>query len=192
MTAQRKTTKKPASSAAAAKKPAASSAAETVVNLNSKAMQDIQSSINSEAQKAQEKIAEMGRESAEKLSQSANAASQAAGEVMAICRDNVEACVESGNIAASIAKDVSEEVAEYASQAMNDAIAFNKELFACRTLNDVVEFQNKAIKNTFEGYFEQCSRLANNAFEACNEIAEPINQRVAETTDKVSKLMSQK
>lgn len=194
MNAQRKTAAKKSTSTTAAKKTtaAASSAAETVVNLNNKAMQDIQTSLNSEAQKAQEKMYEMGRESAEQFTKSADAAGQAANQAMAICRDNIEACVESGNIAASIAKEASEELVEYINHTASENAELGKEFLACRTLNDVVELQNKVMKNSVEGCFEQYSNLANAMFQACNEIAEPINQRIAEATDEISKLMSQK
>ena len=198
MNAQRKTTagssaKKSSRAASTAKKASAgASAAETVVNLNNKAIQDIQSSLSSEAQKAQEQFYNMGRESAEQFAKSADGAGQAVNEASNICRENIEACIESSNIAASIAKEVSEELTEYASYSANEAVELSKALFSCRTLNDVVELQNKVVKNSVETSFEQWSRLSNSAFESFNEIVEPINQRIAESTDQLNKLMSQK
>ena len=192
MPAPRKTTTRKASSSSSAAKKTAATATDTVVNMNNKAMQDMQQSLTSEAQKAQEQFYTMGRESAEQFAKSADSAGQTINEVSNICRENIEACIESGNIAASIAKEVSEELAEYASHTASESVELNKALFACRTLNDVVELQNKVVQSSVENTFEQWSRLSSSLFESFNEIAEPINQRIAESTDQVSKIMSNK
>lgn len=195
MNTQRKTT----STKTAAKKPSTASstkstasAAETVVNMNNKAIADIQTSISTEAQKAQEQFYAIGQQSAEQIAKTADTAGEAINEASNICRDNMEACIESGNIAANIAREISEELTEYSSHAANEAVELSKEFFACRTLNDVVELQNKVMKNSVENSFEQWSRLSNSAFESFNEIFEPINQRIAESTEQISKLMKTK
>jgi hypothetical protein len=195
MNAQRKTTAKSASAktASAATMSAASAArssAENVVNFSSKAVKDIQSSITSEAQKTQEKLVSMGRESAETFAKSADKASKSLHEIMNICRDNMEACMESGNISANICKELSQEVSEYCNQAAADQMEVAQQLFACRTLNDLVELQNKVVRGSLDNYFEQCHKISNLAFECVNEICEPINQRVSEATEQVSKMMT--
>ena len=190
-TAQKKTTAKK-SAASTAKKTTTASAADTVVDFNNQAMKNIQSSLTSEAQKAQEKMTEMSQQSAEQFAKSADAAGTAFYDAINSSRETMEACVESGNIAASIAKEVGEELSEYANQTATDSVELSKEFFSCRTLNDVVELQNKVVKSSVETYFEQCSRMSSAMFESFNEIAEPIGQRISESTEQFSKALNQK
>ncbi len=164
--------------------------AENVVNFSSKAVKDIQSSLTTEAQKTQEKLYAMGRDSAETFAKSADQASKALYEVMNICRDNMEACMESGNISANICKELSQDMTEYCNQLAAEQMETAQQLFTCRTLNDFVELQNKIVRSSLDNYFEQCNKLSGLAFECVNEICEPLNQRVSEATEQVSKLMS--
>lgn len=197
MNAQRKTASKAKSTAAKPARAAtmsaissSQSAAENVVNFGSKAVKDIQSSLSTEAQKAQEKIVSMSRDSAETFAKSADKASKTVYELMNMCRDNLEACIESGNISSNIAKELSQEITEYYNQAAADQMETAQQLFACRTLNDFVELQNKIVRNSVDNYFEQCNKLSGLAFECVSDICEPINQRVSEATEQVNKLMT--
>ena len=61
----------------------------------------------------------------------------------------------------------------------------------CRTLNDFVELNNKVIQHSCESFFDQCSRMTNLAFECAQEIAEPINQTLSESTERLSKIVTQ-
>lgn len=202
MSAQRKTTKtttaKPAAAKSAARSAtintldAASSSAETVVNMSNKAVKDIRDSFATEAQKTQEKLYEMSRESAENIAKTADTASRTIYEIVNVCRDNVEACMECGNISSNIAKDMGQEISDYVNQAATEQMELAKEMFACRTLNDVVELQNKIFRNVIDGYFEQCSKLSEMAFECASEVCEPINQRVSEASEQMGKIMTQK
>jgi hypothetical protein len=164
--------------------------AETVVNIGSKAVKELHSSITTEAQKTQEKIYAMGREGAQTFSRSADMASKTMNEVAAIARDNVEACMECGNLSASVAKNVSEEVSEIVNQSLTDAMEICQEALACRTLNDVVELNNRVVKSSLDNCFEQISKLSSIMFEAAAEVCEPINERVSNASNQLSKLMA--
>lgn len=195
MNAQRKSTAKSAASktARAATMSAVDStraATENVVNFSNQALKDVQSSLSSEAQKAQEKIYAISRDSAETFAKSADSASKALYEMINICRDNMEACMESGNVTANVCKELTQEVSDFANQAAAEQMQLAQELFACRTLNDVVELQNKIVRSSVENYFEQCNKLSGMIFQSINEACEPLNQRVSEATEQVGKLMT--
>lgn len=202
MNAQRKSaSRSPSKSKSAASKAAARpatvsmlgstrSSAENVVNFGSQAVKDIQSSFSSEAQKTQEKIYSMTRDGAETFAKSADQASKAVYELMNICRDNLEACIESGNLSANICKELSQEISDYCNQAASEQMETAQQLFACRTLNDLVELQNRVIRHSVDGYFEQCNKISSLAFECINDICEPINQRVSDATEQVSKIIT--
>ncbi len=167
------------------------SSAESVVKISSNAVKDLLANSTSEAQKAQEKAFEMGRESAEQISKSADAMTKSLYEAISISRDNVEAAIECGNLTASLAKDVSSEIIEYANKAFSDNIEISKNIFACRTINDMVELQNKIVKSSIDSFFNQSSKLTGMLFEYSSEAFEPINERVSQATEQLSKALSE-
>jgi hypothetical protein len=164
--------------------------AENVVKIGSTAVKDLLANGATEAQKAQEKVFALGRESADQLSKSADALTKSLYEAVAVSRDNVETIIELGNLTASVSKDVSSEMLSYANQAFSDNLELSKEMFAVRTINDLVELNNKAVKHAIDGFFNQTMKLSTMAFEYSNEAFEPINERVAQTTDQLSKKLS--
>ena len=166
--------------------------AENVVKIGGKAVKDFMSTSAGEAQKAQEKVFAIGREGAEHLSKSADAVTKALYEAVAMSRDGVETCVECSNIAASLAKDVSTELFESTNQAFSDNIELSKEALNCRTFNDVFELQNRLVRSTIDNFFNQSVKLSGMVFEYTTEALEPINERVAEATDKLSRVLAGK
>ncbi len=166
------------------------SSAESVVNISSSAVKDLLANGASEAQKVQEKAFEMGRESAEHLSKSADALSKSLYEAISMSRDNIETMVECGNLTASLAKDLSNEMIEYANQAFSDNVELSKSVFACRTINDMVDLQNKIVKSSLDSFFNQSSKLSGMIFEYSSEAFEPINERFAEATEQMSKALA--
>lgn len=166
------------------------SSAESVVKISSNAVKDLLANSTSEAQKVQEKAFEMGREGAEQISKSADAMTKSLYEAISISRDNVETLVECGNLTASLAKDVSSEMIEYANKAFSDNVEISKSIFACRTINDMVDLQNKIVKSSLDSFFNQSSKLTGMLFEYSTEALEPINERVSQATEQLSKTLS--
>lgn len=192
MAATKKTASKAKARPVAINNPINSSraSAETVVNISSKAVRDMQASLTSEAQKTQDKLVEIGRESADTIAKSADAATKTLYEAINICRDNLESAIECGNISTNVAKEFGQEITDFVNQAAADQMEIAKAAFSCRTLNDVVELQNKVVRHTMESYFDQCSRLTNLLFECASDICEPINERITEASEQLNKAMS--
>ncbi len=165
------------------------SSAENVVKIGSRAAKDFLSQSAGEAQKAQDKILSMSREGAEQLAKSADAVTKAMYDTISTSRDNIEAAVECSNVAAALAKDVSSELMEYANKGFTDSVELSKEFFACRTINDMMELQNRAMKSAMDNAFAQTTRLSSLIFEYSSEALEPINERVAQATEQLSKTL---
>lgn len=163
--------------------------AENVVKIGSRAAQDFISQSAGEAQKAQDKILSMSREGAAQFAKSADAVTKALYETISTSRDNIEAAVECTNVAAALAKDVSSELMEYANKSFTDSVEVSKELFSCRTINDLMDLQNRVMKNAMDKAFAQSSRLSNLFFEYSAEALEPINERVAQAGEQISKTL---
>jgi phasin family protein len=167
------------------------SSAENVVKIGGKAVKDFMSSSADEAQKAQEKVFAIGREGAEQFAKSADAATKVLYEAISISRENIETGIEVGNMTAALAKDVSSEVFEAANRAFSDNLEASKEFFACRTFNDMFELQNRIVKNNIDNFFNESVKLSGMVFEYTTEALEPINERVAQATDQLSKVMAE-
>ncbi|MEK6747104.1 MAG: phasin family protein [Pseudomonadota bacterium] len=165
--------------------------AESVVKISSAAVKDLLSNGASEAQKAQEKAFEMGRESAKHITKSADAITKSLYEAISISRDNVEAMVECGNLTASLAQDMSNEIVEYTNKSFSDGVELSKDIFACRTINDMVDLQNRIVKSSLDRFFNQSSKLTSMVFEYSAEAFEPINERVSQASEQLSRALSE-
>jgi hypothetical protein len=91
---------------------------------------------------------------------------------------------------ATLAKDISAELFESANKAFSDNLELSKELFSCRTFNDMFELQNKIIRNSIDNFFNQSVKLSGMFFEYTTEALEPINERVAQATEQFSKVLA--
>lgn len=164
--------------------------AENVVKIGSNAVKDFLSTGADEAQKAQEKLFEFSRESAENFAKSADAASKVMYEMIGISRDNIETAVECGNLTASLVKDISSEVFENANRTFSDNVEISKDFFACRTINDMMDLQSRVAKQAIDSFFNQSVKLSGMFFEYSTEALEPINERVAQATEQFSKALA--
>jgi hypothetical protein len=124
------------------------------------------------------------------MARSADMATKAMYELITMHRDNIEACMECGASVTNLAKSVSQEVSDYVSKSFSDQVELSKEAFSCRTMNDVIELQNRVMKQSMDNYFNECMKLCNMMFECATEALEPINQRVSGATEQVSRIMA--
>lgn len=166
------------------------SSAENVVKIGGKAVQDFLATSAGEAQKAQEKAFAMGRESAEHFAKSADAATKVMYDAIGAGRGNIETCIECGNMTAAFTKDISSEVFEYTNKTLSDNLEMSKEFFACRTLSDMMELQNRIVKNSIDSFFNETVKLSGMLFEYSTEALEPINERVAQATEQFNKSLA--
>lgn len=166
------------------------SSAENVVKIGGKAVQDFISTSAGEAQKAQEKAFAISREGAEHFAKSADAVTRALYEGVSMSRDNIETYMECGNCTASLARDLSNELFEYANKSFSEQLELSKEFFACRTINDMFELQNRLFKSSVDNYFNETAKISSLIFEYTSEALEPINERVAEATSQLNKVLA--
>lgn len=164
--------------------------AENVVNIGGKAVKELLSTSASEAQKAHEKAFAIGREGAETLAKSADAVTKALYEAIGLSRDGIETCIECGNITAELASDLSREAFDYANRAFSDQVEMSKEFLACRTLNDMFDLQNRMVKSSIDNFFSESTKLSERLFDYTTETLEPINERVAQATEQLSKALA--
>lgn len=163
---------------------------ENVVRIGGAAMKDFLASSADEAHRAQEKAFAMGRESAESLAKSADSLSRMSYELVGMSRGNIETCMECGNMTAELAKDIGAELFDGANKAFADSLEISKEALACRTVSDVFELQNRALRDGMDQFFNQSIRLSNLFFEYSTEALEPINERVSQASEQLGKALA--
>lgn len=164
--------------------------AENVARIGGKAVKEFLATSADEAQKAHEKVFALGREGAENFAKSADAVSKFLHDAVGMSRDNIETAIECGNMTAALAKDLSSEAFEYANKSFSDRVELSKDVFACRTINDIFELQNRVVKNSIDNFFNQSVKLSSMMFEYTTEALEPINERVAQASEQLSKTLA--
>lgn len=165
--------------------------AENVVKIGTNAVRELLASSAGEAQKAQEKVFAISRESAENMAKSADAVSKAIADAVASSRENIDALIETSTIATEFAQEIAGRVSDVANQSFAEQIELSKEAFACRTINDVFELQNKALKFAIENVFGETMKMSELVFEFTNQALEPLNDRMAQASTQLQKAFSQ-
>ena len=150
-------------------------------------MRDFVSNTQNEAKRAQDKIHAFTKQSAAKVSESANNAGRNLQEAMATGRDMLQACVESGNVATDMTKTLSTQFFQYANERFTQNIEMSKDYFTCRTLNDMAELQSRILRANLDQFFFGAAELSNLLFEYADQAAEPFSDRVASAGERLNK-----
>lgn len=166
------------------------SSAENFVRIGAATAKEFLASSTGEASKAQDKVYAMGRESAENVSRAVDAMAQTLNDSVEMFRENADACIEVCHIASDVAKTVQAEAINFANGCFIDNIELCKETFACRNANDLIEVQNRWFSTNMDNFFSQSSKIAEMCFQMVSEVSEPINERIAEVTERFSKTMA--
>lgn len=160
---------------------------ENVVRLGTDAVKEMFSTSSGEARKAQNKAYAIGREGAQHMSRSADAATRAMSEAVSVTQNTIEACIESGNITATMSREISEEIFNFANEIMSNNIDISKDVFSCRTINDVFELQSKMFRNNVDRLFNESAKISEMVFDTVTKASEPLSERMVEASDKLSK-----
>lgn len=123
----------------------------------------------------------------EKLSKTTDSAQRSLNDVVELGRDNAEAIVEAGNIAVGVSKQVGAEVVNYVNTAFSNNVELSKQIFTCRTLNDMFDLNNKFVKSNLDAFFNESVKVSELLFQCATDISEPLNERLSETTQRLSK-----
>lgn len=185
-TASRATTaKRPTTQAAVVANP------EALLQFGADAMLDLFSTSKGDAADAKKHLVHMGQEGAAQLAKSADAASRSLNEMFSVGKENMDTCVTCGNIAVGATKSLGAEWFSYANQSFSQNVELSKELFGCRTLNDMFDLQSKMMKVNLDSFFSESVKMSELAFQCATEVSEPLNERISETADRLSKTLAE-
>ena len=140
--------------------------------------------------KPHDKVMAYGQESAEQLQKTAGAATRAVNEAVELSRENAEAAMECGNIAVAVSKSVSAELINYMNQTFAQNVELSKQIFNCRTLNDMFDLSSRFMKSNLDSFFNESVKVSELAFSGAGEIAEPLNERISESAERLVKAVA--
>jgi hypothetical protein len=136
------------------------------------------------------KLQSFARESAEQLSRSGASANRTLSESMELSRENTEALVECSNIAVSVSKEICAELISYSNKTFAQNVELGKQLLACRTLNDMFDLSSKVMKTNLDAFFSESVKMSEKLFQCATDIAEPMNERLSESSERISKVIA--
>lgn len=139
------------------------------------------------AEDAAEKVRSFTRESAAQATKMASDTTRAMTEAGELARENAEAFVECNNIAIAVSKEIGAELISYTNRTFSQNVELGKQLFACRTLNDMFDLSSKFMKTNLDGFFSESVRLSEKLFQLGNDVAEPLNERFSDTNERMSR-----
>ena len=141
-------------------------------------------------QDAQAKLSRFAQESAEQMTKSAGSAQRAMTEMSELVRENTETLVGVTNLSVSVTKDVAAEVISYLNKSFAQNVEISKQVHTCRTLNDLFDLASTCMKANLDSFFSESIKLSEKLFRAGNQISEPLNERLSETTERLTKVLA--
>lgn len=167
-------------------------ATESAVNAGSEVFRELLTNGANEARRAQEKVLEISREQAETFARSTDTFFRNVNEAINAGKEQVEAAIEAGNIAANTIQTASTDAFNFASALFSENVESSKAFFNCKNYNDFVEVSNRIFRSNVDAVFDQSQRLSDQCFKLFNEISEPLNAQFAETYERFARAYTQK
>jgi len=78
----------------------------------------------------------------------------------------------------------------YMNQTFAQNVELSKQIFNCRTLNDMFDLSSRFVKSNLDGFFNESVKVSELAFNGAGEIAEPLNERISESTERLVKAVA--
>jgi hypothetical protein len=138
----------------------------------------------------QEKFTSFARESAEQLSKTTGSTGRALNEAVELSRENTEAVAEVANLAVTMSKEVTAEIISYLNKVFSQNVDLSKQVMHCRTLNDVFDLIGKVTKTNLDSFFSENVKLSEMLFQCATDVSEPLNDRISETTERLTKALA--
>ncbi len=180
-----RTSAKPATSI-----PSAAAPMMPVLEMGTESVRQIWENGAEEVMKTREKMAEMSQESVQTLSRTADSTAKGVAEAVKLGQENVTAAVECSGIATEAYQEMTAELYAMANEIFSENVALSKELLSCRSANDFFEIQSKMLRAQVEAMVDRSVKLTDMWFRASAEAFEPVQERMADSVEKISKSMA--
>lgn len=114
-------------------------------------------------------------------------ATKSFNEAFSQSNEQIKACMECSNITADAAKAFTNEWMRFTNESFSDNMELSKDMFTCRTINDVFDLHNKLVRSNLDHFFNQSVKFSEMMFQYASDAAEPMNESFASTTKKFNK-----
>ena len=106
-------------------------------------------------------------------------------DLNAIGRDNVEAFAESATLASKALQDFGTQVIELSRSSLEESVAATKAVLSAKDLNEAFGLQQDYVRQAFDSYVKEFSKLSDKWLEAAKEVSEPLAKRAEEVKAKI-------
>jgi phasin family protein len=100
-------------------------------------------------------------------------------QILSFGKDNAEAVLKSANAAGKGVESFNSEVLAFARKSAEDSVAAAKAVFSSKTVEEAFQLQSEFGKQLFETYVDQLAKFGDMALAAARNTAEPIQARVS-------------
>lgn len=136
------------------------------------------------ASKSYEQAVELTREQVGKAS---NAFIKGYGDIQGLGKGNLDAVVEAGTLWAKGAEQIGKQVMALTQNSMQSSVVTAKALLGCKTLREVMDLQADYTRSNIDALVNEGTKLSELSFKVANDAIAPIQARVSETVEKLTK-----
>ena len=167
---------------------AAAASASTKTAEGKFAMTDVIETGKKFAADAKAKVESVVVELNEKAKATADKSVKLFSEMGDITKGNVEALVESSQIAVKGVEALGKEAADFSRKQIEKSSASMKALASIKSPNELFQFQSALLTSAFDAFAAETSKNSQTMLKLAGDIAQPISTRVSVVTDKVKAL----
>lgn len=111
-------------------------------------------------------------------------------EFAAFSKENVDAFVQSGTIAAKGAEEIGKEVAAFAQSSFEKNVAAGKALMSAKSFNEAVDLQQTIAKQSLDAFVAEATKLQELSVKVTNDAFAPLTARLNALIATLSKPMA--
>lgn len=112
------------------------------------------------------------------------------GSSMEIQSDMVKAMTECSGAAIRACSSLSTDLVESGNRTMSQMLELSKEAASCRTINSVIELQQKAAGQAIETCIDATQKVSTQLHECCMETLNPLQEHASLISDKIAKALN--
>jgi phasin family protein len=100
-------------------------------------------------------------------------------QIISFGKDNAEAVLKSANAAGKGVETINSEIFAYARKSAEDSVAATKAVLSSKTVEEAFQLQSEFSKAMFETYVDQLAKFGDMALATARRSAEPLQARVS-------------
>ncbi len=139
------------------------------------------------ATKGYEGFASFAKENVDKALKMADSTFKNFDETAGLGKENVDALMTSGTTLAKGAEAMAKSWLAFGQKSLEGSLSASKDVFACKNLKDLVEWQTQFARDQFDALFGEVTKQSELGVKAAQEAFGPISERFNVAVEKVLK-----